>query len=78
MAITPTGKATPQYTSTPTTVTEGEARTVLIMKTQLTGNPPVQATMADDAGPAGYGGSPAPMSHFGQNPRWLFLDEKAT
>ena len=25
-----------------------------------------------------YGGSPATMSHFGQNSRWLFLDEKAT
>jgi hypothetical protein len=24
-----------------------------------------------------YGGSPATMSHFGQNSRWLFLDEKA-
>jgi hypothetical protein len=27
---------------------------------------------------AGYGGSPATMSHFEQNSRWLFLDEKAT
>jgi hypothetical protein len=25
-----------------------------------------------------YGGSPATMSHFGLNSRWLYLDEKAT
>jgi hypothetical protein len=52
MVITPTGKTTPQYTSTPITLVGGEVRTVLIMDTQLTSNPPVQATMADDAGPA--------------------------
>ncbi len=52
MVVTPTGKTTPQYTSTPITLVGGEVRTVLIMDTQLTSNPPVQATMADDAGPA--------------------------
>jgi hypothetical protein len=52
MVITPTGVTKPQYTSTPITLFGGEVRTVLIMDTQLTSNPPVQATMADDAGPA--------------------------
>ncbi len=53
MVITPTGKTTPQYTSSAMALTGGEVRTVLIMDTQLTRNPPVQVTVADDAGPAG-------------------------
>jgi len=52
MVITPTGLTTPSYTSTPITLIGGEVRTVLIMDTQLTSNPPVQVSMADDAGPA--------------------------
>jgi hypothetical protein len=52
MIVTPTGLTKPQYTSTPITLVGGEVRTVLIMDTQLTSNPPVQVAMADDAGPA--------------------------
>jgi hypothetical protein len=52
MVVTPTGLIKPAYTSTPITLIGGEVRTVLIMDTQLTSNPPVQVSMADDAGPA--------------------------
>lgn len=52
MVVTPTGLITPSYTSTPITLIGGEVRTALIMDTQLTSNPPVQVSMADDAGPA--------------------------
>jgi len=52
MVVTPTGLTTPQFTSTPITLVGGEVRTVLIMDTQLTSNPPVMVTIADDAGPA--------------------------
>jgi hypothetical protein len=52
MVVTPTGLLTPSYTSTPITLVGGEVRTALIMDTQLTSNPPVQVSMADDAGPA--------------------------
>jgi len=52
MVVTPTGVTTPSYTSTPITLIGGEVRTALIMDTQLTSNPPVQVSMADDAGPA--------------------------
>ena len=52
MIITPSGVATPAYTSTSIQLTGGEARTVLIMDSKLTSNPPVTVTMADDAGPA--------------------------
>jgi hypothetical protein len=52
MMITPTGVTTPAYTSTPIQLIGGEARTVLIMDSKLTSNPPVTVTMADDAGPA--------------------------
>jgi hypothetical protein len=39
----------------------------------------MEARISWFTGSAGfYGGSPATMSHFGQNSRWLFLDEKAT
>ncbi len=51
MVITPTGETTPKYTSQPLTLIGGEARTVLIVDTQLTSNPPVEVFMADDAGP---------------------------
>ena len=52
MVVTPTGLTKPQYTSTPIYFIGSEARTVLIMDTQLTSNPPVQVSMADDAGSA--------------------------
>jgi len=52
MVVTPTGLTKPSYTSTPIMLIGGEVRTALIMDTQLTSNPPVQVTMADDAGPA--------------------------
>lgn len=52
MIITPTGVAKPAYTSTSIQLTGGEARTVLIMDSKLTSNPPVAVTMAEDAGPA--------------------------
>jgi hypothetical protein len=52
MVVTPTGLIKPSYTSMPITLIGGEVRTVLIMDTQLTSNPPVQVSMADDAGPA--------------------------
>ncbi len=52
MVVTPTGLTKPSYTSAPITLIGGEVRTVLIMDTQLTSNPPVQVSIADDAGPA--------------------------
>ncbi len=52
MVITPTGLTTPKYTSTAMTLLGGEVRTVLITDTQLTSDPPVQVSMADDAGPS--------------------------
>jgi len=52
MIVTPTGLTTPAFTSTPIQLIGGEARTVLIMDSKLTSNPPVTVTMADDAGPA--------------------------
>jgi hypothetical protein len=48
MVITPTGAITPRYTSTPLALTGGEVRTVLLVDTQLTSDPPVQAFIADD------------------------------
>jgi hypothetical protein len=51
MVITPTGQTTPHFAFTPMTLTGGEVRTVLIMDTQLTSNPAVQVSIADDAGP---------------------------
>jgi len=51
MVITPTGLTTPKYTSTSMALIGGEVRTVLIVDTQLTSNPPVEAFIADDAGP---------------------------
>ncbi len=52
MIITPTGVTTSGFISTPIPLIGGEARTVLIMDSKLTSNPPVTAIMADDAGPA--------------------------
>lgn len=52
MVITPTGVTTPQYTSTSMALTGGEVKTVLIVDTQLTSDPPVEVFMATDAGPA--------------------------
>ena len=52
MVVTPTGLTKPSYTSTPIMLIGGEVRTALIMDTQLTSNPPVQVSMANDAGPA--------------------------
>ena len=48
MVITPTGTITPKYTSMPLGLTGGEVRTVLIVDTQLTSNPPVEIFMASD------------------------------
>lgn len=52
MVITPTGVTTPKYTSTSMALVGGEVRTVLILDTQLTSNPPVRVFTADDAGPS--------------------------
>jgi len=52
MVVTPTGLTTPFYAYTPMALTGGEVRTVLLMDTQLTSNPAVAFTVADDAGPA--------------------------
>jgi hypothetical protein len=48
MVITPTGVLTPKYTSQSIALTGGEVRTVLIVDTQLTSNPPVAVFMAND------------------------------
>lgn len=48
MVITPTGVLTPKYTSQTITLTGGEVRTVLIVDTQLTSNPPVTVFVAND------------------------------
>jgi len=48
MVITPTGVLTPKYTSQSIALTGGEVRTVLIVDTQLTSNPPVTVFMASD------------------------------
>jgi hypothetical protein len=48
MVITPTGTQTPRYTSQPLGLTGGEVRTVLIIDTQLTSNPPVEVFTAND------------------------------
>ena len=48
MVIVPTGLTTPKYTSATLALTGGEVRTVLIVDTQLTSNPPVNAYIADD------------------------------
>jgi hypothetical protein len=48
LVITPTGTLKPKYTSTPMSLTGGEVRTVLIVDTQLTSNPPVEVFVAND------------------------------
>jgi hypothetical protein len=52
MIITPAGETKPKYTSTPMALVGGEVRTVLIVDTQLTSDPPVDVFIANDAGPA--------------------------
>jgi len=52
MVVTPTGVITPEYPSSPMTLTGSEVRTVLLIDSQLTSNPAVLATVAVDAGPA--------------------------
>jgi len=48
MVITPTGVVTPKYTSTALALTGGEVRTVVIVDSQLTVNPPVEVVIAND------------------------------
>jgi hypothetical protein len=48
MVIVPTGLTTPQYASAALALTGGEVRTVMIVDSQLTSNPPVSAIIADD------------------------------
>lgn len=48
MIVTPTGVITPKYTSTALALIGGEVRTVLIVDTQLTSNPPVEVFTAND------------------------------
>ena len=48
MVITPAGLTTPKFTSTPLGLTGGEVRTVVMVDSQLTSNPPVNVVIADD------------------------------
>jgi hypothetical protein len=48
MVITPTGTTTPKYTSTALALTGGEVRTVVIVDSQLTSDPPVAVVIARD------------------------------
>jgi len=48
MVIVPTGLITPKYTSTAIALTGGEVRTVMIIDSQLTSDPPVSVVVADD------------------------------
>jgi hypothetical protein len=48
LVITPVGLTTHKYTSTPLALTGGEVRTVVIVDSQLTSNPPVNVVIADD------------------------------
>lgn len=48
MVITPTGTTTPKFTSTALGLTGGEVRTVVIVDSQLTSDPPVQVVIAKD------------------------------
>jgi Domain of unknown function (DUF4397) len=48
MVIVPTGQTTPKYTSTALALTGGEVRTVVIVDSQLTSDPPVSVVIADD------------------------------
>ena len=48
MVIVPTGQTTPKYTSTALGLTGGEVRTVVIVDSQLTSDPPVSVVIAKD------------------------------
>ena len=48
MVITPTGTVTPKFTSTSLGLSGGEVRTVVIVDSQLTSNPPVDVVIAKD------------------------------
>lgn len=48
MVITPAGTTTVKYTSTSLALTGGEVRTVVIVDSQLTSDPPVQVVIAND------------------------------
>jgi len=48
MVIVPTGQTTPKFTSAALTLTGGEVRTVVIIDSQLTSNPPVSVVIAKD------------------------------
>jgi hypothetical protein len=50
MVITPAGTVTPKFTSTALGLTGGEVRTVVIVDSQLTSDPPVQVVIAKDVG----------------------------
>jgi hypothetical protein len=48
MVITPAGTVTPKFTSTSLSLSGGEVRTVVIVDSQLTNDPPVQVVIAKD------------------------------
>jgi hypothetical protein len=48
LVVTPNGSTTPKWTSSSLALTGGEVRTVLIVNTQLTNDPPVQVFIAND------------------------------
>ncbi len=48
MVITPAGTVTPKFTSTSLALSGGEVRTVVIVDSQLTNDPPVQVVIAKD------------------------------
>lgn len=48
IVITPTGVLTPKFTSTSLALTGGEVRTVVIIDSQLTSNPPVNVVLVKD------------------------------
>ena len=48
MVIVPAGQTTPKYTSTALGLTGGEVRTVVIVDSQLTSDPPVSVVIATD------------------------------
>ena len=48
IVITPTGVLTPKFTSTSLALTGGEVRTVVIIDSQLTNNPPVNVVLVKD------------------------------
>lgn len=50
LVIAPTGQTTAKYTSSPITLTGGEVRTVVIVDSHLTTDPPVQMVIANDVG----------------------------